>query len=127
MARRRARGEGSIRKRSDGRWEGRYTAGRNEKGKLIYKNVLARTQAECKVKLREALRNVSSVQTAPEAAEEPVSAEYTVGEWLRTWYELYSKPNLRERKGGQFHEDDTLKRRSGHPIRPATFVPEWVR
>ena len=26
MAKRRANGEGSIRKRKDGRWEGRYTA-----------------------------------------------------------------------------------------------------
>ncbi len=43
MAKRRARGEGSLRKRSDGHWEGRYTAGRDENtGKLIYKNVLAR-------------------------------------------------------------------------------------
>ena len=57
MAGRRTRGDGSIRKRSDGRWEGRYTAGRNEEtGKLIYKSVLARTQAECKRRLREAMR-----------------------------------------------------------------------
>ena len=54
---RRARGEGSLRKRSDGRWEGRYTVGRDENGKLLYKNVLARTQAECNTKLREAVRN----------------------------------------------------------------------
>ena len=27
MAKKRANGEGNIRKRSDGRWEGRYTAG----------------------------------------------------------------------------------------------------
>lgn len=58
MSKRRARGEGSVRKRSDGRWEGRYTAGRNEEtGKLIYKSVLARTQAECKRLLREAIWN----------------------------------------------------------------------
>ena len=41
MAKRRANGEGSIRKRADGRWEGRYTAGYNsETGKWISKNVL---------------------------------------------------------------------------------------
>ena len=28
MAKRRANGEGNLRKRKDGRWEGRYTAGR---------------------------------------------------------------------------------------------------
>ena len=45
----------SCSKHSDGRWEGRYTIGRDpETGKLIYRNVLARTQTECKTKLREA-------------------------------------------------------------------------
>ena len=49
MAKKRANGEGNIRKRSDGRWEGRYTAGYNpETGKRIIKNVLGKTQAECK-------------------------------------------------------------------------------
>ena len=53
MAKKRANGEGNIRKRKDGRWEGRYTAGHDpETGKAIYKNVLGRTQAEAKVKVR---------------------------------------------------------------------------
>ena len=53
MAKRRANGEGNIRKRSDGRWEGRYTAGRDPNtGKAIYKNVLAKTQKDCKEKLK---------------------------------------------------------------------------
>ena len=47
MAKKRANGEGSIRKRKDGRWEGRYTAGYDTKtGKRIIKNVLGKTQAE---------------------------------------------------------------------------------
>ena len=49
MAKKRANGEGSIRKRKDGRWEGRYTAGYDEKtGKRIIKSVLGKTQAEVK-------------------------------------------------------------------------------
>jgi len=49
MAKKRANGEGNIRKRKDGRWEGRYTAGRDPAtGKPIYKNVLGKTQAEVK-------------------------------------------------------------------------------
>ena len=49
-------GEGNIRKRSDGRWEGRYTAGYHpETGKRIIKNVLGKTQAECKTKLKKAI------------------------------------------------------------------------
>ena len=55
MAKRRANGEGNIRKRSDGRWEGRYTAGYDpESGKRIIKNVLCKTQAEVKEKLAQA-------------------------------------------------------------------------
>ncbi len=64
MAKRRARGEGNLRKRSDGHWEGRYTVGRDsETGKLIYRNVLARTQAECKTKLREAMAKAQQEPT----------------------------------------------------------------
>ena len=44
MAKKRANGEGNIRKRKDGRWEGRYTAGYDEKtGKRLIKNVLGKT------------------------------------------------------------------------------------
>ena len=53
MPKRRANGEGNIRKRKDGRWEGRYTVGRDpETGKAIIKNVLGKTQAEVKEKLK---------------------------------------------------------------------------
>ena len=56
MAKKRANGEGSIRKRKDGRWEGRYTAGRDPAtGKIIYKNVLGKTQGEVKEKLKKAI------------------------------------------------------------------------
>ena len=53
MPKRRANGEGNIRKRKDGRWEGRYTAGYDpETGKRLIKNVLGKTQAEVKGKLK---------------------------------------------------------------------------
>ena len=50
MAKRRANGEGSIRHReSDGRWEGRYTAGYDPNtGKRIVKSVFGKTQAEAR-------------------------------------------------------------------------------
>ena len=88
MAKRRANGEGSIRKRKDGRWEGRYTAGRDlVTGKAIYKNVLGKTQAEVKEKLKAAIEK-SAVRT--------VSIEhYTVGQWLNTWMENYAKLQVR--------------------------------
>lgn len=52
MARKHANGEGSIRKRKEGRWEGRYTAGCDpQTGKRIIKSVLGKTQAEVKGRL----------------------------------------------------------------------------
>ena len=57
MPKRRANGEGNIRKRKDGRWEGRYTVGHDpETGKSIIKNVLGKTQAEVKEKLKKSHR-----------------------------------------------------------------------
>ena len=65
MAKKRANGEGNIRKRADGRWEGRYTAGYDDKtGKRIIKNVLGKTQAECKAKLSTALESVKGIDVS---------------------------------------------------------------
>ena len=41
MARKRANGEGSVKKRSDGRWEGRIVVGHKENGDPITKSVFA--------------------------------------------------------------------------------------
>ena len=89
MAKRRASGEGSIRKRSDGRWEGRYVAGHDANGKPIRKNVLGKTQAEVRDKLKKAIDIAQRTDVSR-------AQEYTVESWVRTWYEVYSKPNLRE-------------------------------
>ena len=89
MAKKRANGEGSIRKRADGRWEGRYTAGYHpETGKRIIKNVLGKTQAECKAKLSAAMEATRGIDVSR-------ADEYTVATWLRTWFELYAKPHIR--------------------------------
>ena len=97
MAKKRANGEGSIRKRSDGRWEGRYTAGYDpETGKRITKNVLGKTQAEVKEKLAKAIEESKKLDIVR-------SDEYTVAEWLRLWYELYAKPNIRPTTADNYH------------------------
>ena len=89
MAKKRANGEGNIRKRKDGRREGRYTAGYDEKtGKRITKSVLGKTQAEVKEKLAKAVAEAETVDVRR-------ADEYTLGTWLQTWYELYAKPQLR--------------------------------
>ncbi len=89
MAKRRANGEGSIRKRKDGRWEGRFTAGRDTvTGKPIYKNVLGKTQAEVKDKLKAALDQVERLDFLR-------ADEITVGQWLDEWYNNYVVTTLR--------------------------------
>ena len=81
MAKRRANGEGNIRKRKDGRWEGRYTAGRDpETGKAIYKNVLGKSQAEVKEKLKQALETAKKLDFTK-------AGQYNVGQWLELWLE----------------------------------------
>ena len=89
MAKRRANGEGNIRKRKDGRWEGRYTAGHNPTtGKAIYKNVLGKTQAEVKEKLKKAIEETKGLDIAK-------AESYTVGQWMDVWYKYYAKIKVR--------------------------------
>ena len=65
MAKRRANGEGNLRKRKDGRWEGRYTAGHDpETGKAIYRNVLGKTQSEARSKLKAAIEEAKQIGRA---------------------------------------------------------------
>ena len=59
MSKKRANGEGTIPKRKNGRWEGRYTAGYDPKtGKRINKNVLGKTQAEVRKNRKQPWRSV---------------------------------------------------------------------
>ena len=89
MAKKRANGEGSIRKRKDGRWEGRYTAGHDpETGKPIYRNVLGKTQSEVKEKLKTAIQETQSLDFSK-------TGQYTVGQWMDVWYENYAKIKVR--------------------------------
>ncbi len=90
MAKKRANGEGSIRKRKDGRWEGRYTAGRDpQTGKPIYKNVLGKTQAEVKEKLKRAIEESGKVDFSK-------VGQYTVADWCWLWHENYCKPAVKD-------------------------------
>ena len=91
MGRKRKSGEGTIRLRKDGRWEGRVVIGYDEKGLPKTKNVLAKTKGECVEKLK-ALRETIS-PTIPSR----VRADMPFEEWLDHWYETYSKPTIRPR------------------------------
>ena len=87
---RRGKGEGSIRKRKYGRWEGRYTVGVDpETGRVLSRNVLCRTQAEVRDKLKTAIKQTESVDIQK-------AETYTLDAWLEQWFEAYSKPSVRE-------------------------------
>ena len=89
LAKRRANGEGNIRKRKDGRWEGRFTVGINpETGKQIFKNVLGKTQAEVKEKLKKALDEAKKVDYTR-------TGKYTVEMWMDEWFENVCKIKVR--------------------------------
>ena len=59
MAKRNANGGGSIRKRKDGTWEGRFTVGRDPRtGRQVQRSVYGKTQAEVRQKLTAATREI---------------------------------------------------------------------
>ena len=89
MAKQRKHGSGTVRLRSDGRWEGRVVIGYDDKGLPKTKNVLAKTKAECEKKLK-------SLIAAQKGSEpQPPRQTMTAAQWLDFWYQTYKKPNLR--------------------------------
>ena len=52
MAEKRKSGEGTVRLRSDGRWEGRVVTHYDEKGLPKTKSVFVKTKRECEQKLK---------------------------------------------------------------------------
>ena len=89
MAKRRKQGDGTVRLRKDGRWEGRYVIGYDGKGLPKTKNVLAKTKAECVEKLKK-LQGSRTCQPT-----ETVKADISFGDWMDFWYRNHCKPRLR--------------------------------
>jgi len=89
MGRKRKNGEGTVRLRKDGRWEGRVVIGYDDKGLPKTKNVLARTKSECVEKLKALKANIET------PAPRTTKSDMPFGEWLTFWYEKFSKPNVR--------------------------------
>jgi integrase len=83
MTRRRARGEGTIRKRADGRYEARATVGYDSHGRQLRKSVYARTEAEVIDKLTKLrLRPLAGIE----------ADRLTVAEYLDDWLRYRSAP-----------------------------------
>lgn len=84
MATKKANGSGTIRKRADGRWEGKYTLGYDPKtGKLIRKSVYGKTQKEVRLALSKIVSEMDSGTYA-----EP--SKMKVSQWLDEWLASYT-------------------------------------
>ena len=56
MAKRRPSGDGMVRKREDGRWEGRIVVGHKENGESIFRYVSAKSQKALTKKLHQSIQ-----------------------------------------------------------------------
>jgi integrase len=88
MARRRPSGDGMVRKRDDGRWEGRIVIGHKENGEPIFHYLSARTQKELLEKLHRCIEEY-------DGAELTEDCRMTLGEWLETWLTECAEPSVR--------------------------------
>ncbi|MBR4656142.1 MAG: site-specific integrase, partial [Oscillospiraceae bacterium] len=75
MSGKRPDGDGLVRKRADGRWEGRIVIGHKEDGTPIFKSVFARTQKELMPKLHSAIDCYRGADLSEEG-------NMTVAEWV---------------------------------------------
>ena len=88
MNKKRAKGEGTLRLRKDGRWEGRIVIDYREDGRPITKNVTAKTKTECCAKL-EKLKEQYGRHT------DKIKSDMPFGDWIDFWYRTYSKHTIR--------------------------------
>ena len=89
MARKRKAGDGTVRQRRDGRWEGRIVIGYDDNGYPKTKNILAKTKKECVEKLQKLKEECGGLKP------EKVRSEMSFGDWLTYWYENHSKTKIR--------------------------------
>jgi integrase len=89
MARKRKNGQGTVRLRKDGRWEGRHIVGYDENGKAKTKSVLAKTKAECLEKLKQLQDGCGPAEPFK------VKPNMRFEDWIVYWYENHCQPTIR--------------------------------
>ena len=78
MSKRRPAGDGMVRKRDDGRWEGRIVVGHKENGDSIFRYIYADTQKELTAKLRQNIDIYQGIDLTEQS-------RMTLAEWLGQW------------------------------------------
>ena len=84
MAKKRKLGEGTLRLRNDGRWEGRVVTGYDDKGYPITKNVTSKDKKVCMEKLEELKKEYGTVSTR-------CKSDMPFGDWIDFWYKNFCK------------------------------------
>ena len=88
MAKRRPSGDGMVRKREDGRWEGRIVIGHRENGEPLFRHVYAKTQKALLDKLHQNIECYRDVELTEDS-------RITLGEWLDRWLTEYKAGTVR--------------------------------
>ena len=88
MAKRRPAGDGMVRKREDGRWEGRIVIGHKENGEPLFRHVYAKNQKALLDKLHQNIECYRDVELTEDS-------RMTLGEWLDRWLTEYKAGTVR--------------------------------
>lgn len=88
MGKRRPSGDGMVRKRDDGRWEGRIVVGHKANGAPIFRHVYAKTQKALTEKLHQSIECYQDVELTEDS-------RMTLGEWLDRWLAEYKDGTIR--------------------------------
>ena len=86
---RRSQGDGTIRKRNDGRWEARIIIGHKNDGTPMYKSAFAKTQKSALKELHHLIELYRDVDLTEDC-------RMTLGEWLDKWLDEYMIFTIRE-------------------------------
>ena len=88
MGKRRPSGDGMVRKREDGRWEGRIVVGHKENGAPLFRYVSAGSQKALTEKLHQEIDAYRGVNLTEDS-------RISLGQWLDRWLEEYAAPSVR--------------------------------
>ncbi len=113
MAKRRPSGDGMVRKREDGRWEGRIVIGHKSNGDSIFRYIYADTQKELTAKLRQNIDAYQGVNLTEES-------RMTLSEWLDRWLEQNRKVRQVDRENLPYCVNGPP--RAKRPRRPVFFL-----
>ena len=115
MPKRRPNGEGMIRQKKKGQWEGRIVVGHKENGNPIFRYVYAKTQKELLDKLHYKIDEYRDTELTEDS-------NMTLSEWLDKWLTEYMKGTIRDStlKGYEKYVESYIKPALGE--KPIAFL-----